>query len=68
MPAFACHIGIDYSGDQTAPASLLGLRVHLAEWPVERLAAPAEARRCPIESSLPEVVSPDENRERDRAE
>lgn len=31
MPAFARHIGIDYSGAQTPTASLKGLRVYLAE-------------------------------------
>jgi hypothetical protein len=31
MPAFARHIGIDYSGAETPTASLKGLRVYLAE-------------------------------------
>jgi len=31
MPAFASHIGIDYSGAETPTASLKGLRVYLAE-------------------------------------
>jgi len=31
MPAFARHIGIDYSGAETPNASLKGLRVYLAE-------------------------------------
>lgn len=31
MPAFAHHIGIDYSGAETPTASLKGLRVYLAE-------------------------------------
>ncbi len=31
MPAFAQHIGIDYSGAQTPTASLKGLRVYLVE-------------------------------------
>lgn len=31
MPAFACTIGIDYSGAQTPTASLKGLRVYMAE-------------------------------------
>jgi hypothetical protein len=31
MPQFSRHIGIDYSGAQTAETSLIGLRVYLAE-------------------------------------
>ncbi len=34
MPAFARHIGIDYSGAQTPTASLKGLRVYLARFDV----------------------------------
>jgi hypothetical protein len=43
MPAFARHIGIDYSGAQTPTASLKGLRVYLAEGD----APPAEIPRPP---------------------
>ena len=41
MPAFARHIGIDYSGAETPTASLKGLRVYLAEGD----APPVEVRR-----------------------
>jgi hypothetical protein len=34
MPAFAQHIGIDYSGAKTPTASLEGLRVYLARFDV----------------------------------
>ena len=44
MPAFARHIGIDYSGAETPTASLKGLRVYMAEddaAPVEVLPPPS---------------------------
>ena len=31
MPAFARHIGIDYSGAETPTASLKGLRVYMTD-------------------------------------
>lgn len=31
MPAFACHIGIDYSGAETSTSGLKGLRICRAE-------------------------------------
>jgi hypothetical protein len=44
MPAFACTIGIDYSGAETTTSSLKGLRVYLAEGggsPLEVLPPPS---------------------------
>ena len=35
MPAFACCIGIDYSGAETPKASLKGLRVYFIEAPAQ---------------------------------
>jgi hypothetical protein len=40
MPAFTRYIGIDYSGAQTANASLKGLRIYLAEGNVPPLEVP----------------------------
>ena len=47
MPAFARHIGIDYSGAETPTASLKGLRVYMAEGdapPVEVLPPPSNKK------------------------
>lgn len=43
MPAFARHIGIDYSGAQTPTASLPGLRVYLAEGDLPPVEVPPPA-------------------------